>query len=378
MKCFVAYLTLFLAQTAMAFAPANPDDQATQQFFTKQCPGCSLAALQFHNNQQRALKVGSQITLKPGFYTTSHDEVPLKVKEAAKSVFSLIVLNEDESTYPEFFKHTLVEKVAAWKNSPDSQARRVAQVVQLFIDRCKDSALCRAPLQSGAIAGGSAVLMGASGTELWTAGHVFEVPFRQMLLRDGSTDVQTLVGRTFKVIVFNSEGVMVAHPYANRVTLAYSASREIVPLMNPNTAVDTLRFELEKPIGRGLEVASNINPGANIFSVGYPACTGCAAKYASVTEKLLAGTRFPHRDATPFDLQFTLGQVLVKDAHAIITNADANGGMSGGATLDEEGRVVGINSSVGVTISSPDFLADRRLRLARPAAWNVTIRSASL
>lgn len=381
MKPWVYILTLvaaaLLSPAGNAFTPQNPDDQATARFFGSQCPGCSLASLQFDNLRRRAELAKSQITLKPGFYPINQEGIPAKVREAGRSVFSLIILNEDENVYPEYFTHVLGELTEKWAASPDPQARRVAQVAKLYFDRCKGQVLCRAPLKEGAIAGGSGVLIGASGTELWSAGHVFEEPFRQALARRQSQDVQDLVraGQTFKVIIFDSLGKLVAHPYNNQVRLVYSASSHIVPRANPETKVDTLRFQLSSPIGRGLEVAREIKRGENIYSVGYPACTGCADRYASNDEKLLAGTRFPHPDATAFDHQVTLGQVLALDENLVVTNADANGGMSGGATLDSEGRVVGLNSAVGVKVEAPHFLADRRLRLARPAAWTNDGRS---
>jgi hypothetical protein len=309
----------------------------------------------------------------PGFYTADKAQIPAKVKEAGKSVFSLIVLSEDEKQYPEFFTHVLNEKYLLWSKSPDAQTRRVAQVAKAYFDHCKSlrQALCRAPLKTGAIAGGSGILIGPGGTELWTAGHVFEEPFRQALQSLSLNDVQDLVrlGRTFKTIIFDSEGRLVAHPFNNKLKLVYSASGAIVPRANPETKVDNIKFELEKPIGRGLEIAPAIKPGENIYSVGYPACTGCAATYGSLTEKVMSGSRFPHPDAGQFDQQFTLGQVLGLDGNLINTDADANGGMSGGAALDEEGRVLGINSAVGFTIRAPSFAADRRLRLSRPTVW---------
>lgn len=381
--CFAAAL-LFLAPTARAYAPNNPDDRQTVQFFSKQCPGCTLTNLQFYNNQQRltlSQTAKLPITLKPGFYTADQDEVPAKVKQAAKSVFSLVILNEDESVYPEIFTHVLEEKFRTWSQSQDNQTRRVAQVVKVYLDKCREEgkALCRAPLSVGAIAGGSGVLIGAGGTELWTAGHVFEEPFRQALRRIGSGDVQDLVrmGKTFKVLIFNSESRLVAHPYNNTVKLVYSASPSVVPRLNPEIKTDNIRLELQKSIGPGLEIAAHIKPGENTYSVGYPSCTGCTDKYGSAQERLLSGTRFPHRDATNFDQQFTLGQVLGQEDNLIVTNADAQGGMSGGATLDEEGRVIGINSAVGVSLSSPHFLADRRLRLTRPIQWTQAQQSRS-
>ncbi len=365
-----------LTNQAFAFAPANPEDQAIAQFFSRQCPGCDLTGLQFFNNQKRnvlAKTSTSALTLKPGFYTADQAEIPAKVKEAGKSVFSLIVVNEDESSYPEFFTHVLEEKFKLWSQSPVAQTRRVALVAKAYFEHCKaeGKALCRAPLQTGAIAGGSAVLMGDKGTELWTAGHVFEEPFRQALQRMKLTDVQALVRaqKTFKVLIFDSESRLVAHPFNNVVKLVYSASENIIPRLNPEIKTDNIRFELEKSLGRGLTIAPEIKAGENVYSVGYPACTGCTDRYGSIDEKLLSGTRFPHRDATNFDHQFTLGQVLGQDGTLIITNADAHGGMSGGATFDEEGRVLGINSAVGVSITSPHFLADRRLRLSRPMVW---------
>ena len=377
----IAVIITLLAPAASAFAPANLDDQQTAQFYSRQCPGCTLTGLQFFNNQKRLALAKTKITLKPGFYTVDQPEIPSKVKQASKAVFSLIVLNEDENTYPEIFSHVLEEKFRTWSQAPEAHTRRVAQVAKIYLDQCKaeSKALCRAPLKVGAIAGGSGLLLGESGTEMWTAGHVFEEPFRQALQKIKSNDVQELVRRqmSFKVLIFDAENRLVAHPFNNKMKLVYSASAEIVPRANPTIQIDNLRFELEKSLGKGLEIAPAIKPGTNVYSVGYPSCTGCAQKYGSIEEKLLSGTRFPYRDASNFDHQVTLGQVLDQEGTVITTNADAQGGMSGGAALDEEGRVLGINSAVGVSVKSPDFLTDRRLRLSRPTVWTALVQTRS-
>jgi hypothetical protein len=280
---------------ALGFAPQNPDDQATARLIAEQCAGCSVASMQFDNFRRRAELAKTDITLKPGFYTTEQAEIPEAVRQASRSVFSLIILGEDENTYPEFYTHVLGELAAQWALSPESQTRRVAQVARVYFEHCQGRALCRAPLKSGAIAGGSGVLIGAKGTEIWTAGHVFEEPFRQALAKRQAFGVQVLVhlGQTFKVIIFDSQGKLVAHPFDTQVKLIYSASDSIVPRANPETKVDIVKFELSRPLGRGLEIAPEVARGENIYSVGYPACTGCADRYGSNDEKLLAGTRFP-------------------------------------------------------------------------------------
>ncbi len=93
----VAAILALLSPAASAYVPNNPDDQQTAQFFARQCPGCTLTGLQFFNNQKRLALAKTKITLKPGFYTVDQPEIPLKVKQASKAVFSLIVLNEDEN-----------------------------------------------------------------------------------------------------------------------------------------------------------------------------------------------------------------------------------------------------------------------------------------
>jgi len=373
----VLLITLFSPNSG---ALTNSMDKAQAQFFIDQCPGCTPTSLQYLHNQQRMIlsrTENSAITLKPGFYTIQSPEVPAKVKQASRAVFSLIILSDDESRFPESKTQELGQLQQKLFASPEPHKQRVAQVVKLYWEKCRqqNQRVCRAPINEGATGGGSAVLIGAAGKDLWTAGHVFEQPFRQALQKLQSDNVQDLVMRhqSFKVLIFNSENKLVAHPFNNSLHLAYSASDSVVPRLGPNIQQDTLRFELKNSLGQGLEIANQLREGANIYSVGYPACTGCAEKYNSMEERLVSGTRFPHRDATQFDHQITLGQILSQDNNLIITNADAHGGMSGGATLDEDGRVIGINSAVGVTVSSPHYLADRRLKLSRPTVWSTQL-----
>lgn len=321
---------------------------------------------------------------KPGFITALDPSVPAAVREASKGVFSLIVLADDESTYSHVSLATLEQQAQTWANAPDSQARRVAQVAQVYAQRCKAQrlSLCPSPLSAGAIAGGSAVLIGASGTELWTASHVFEEPLRQALRSSGFSDVRELARRRwkFKTLIFNHEGRLVADPFSNPMHLSFAATGKIIGRLEPDLPVDQLQFELEKPIGRGLDAApSDISAGVVTYSVGYPSCTGCSNQFASLTESLMSGSRAPYRDATAYDHQLTVGHVLERRGLVITTDADAQDGMSGGATLDEFGRVIGLNSAVNVSVNFLIGLEPiRLLRILRPQKWPTSVQAARM
>lgn len=308
-----------------------------------------------------------------GFFQIHDARIPLPVKIASQSVYSIIVLAESDSLYTEHLTFQLEKKFAELSAQPTTQARRVAQVIKLYLERCKaaDQALCRVPGKAGATGAGSAVLIGASGRELWSAGHVFEKPFQEALKSHGFKNVQDIAYRRhpFKVLVFDGQDRLIAHPFNNELRLVYSASSEVVRMSDPEVNRDHVRLEFLNPIGRGLEVAPSQRTGAKVYSVGYPACTGCAKEYANPRDLLLSGTRSPFRDASQFDLQVTVGTILTQDMNIVVTDADAHQGMSGGAALDEEGRVIGINAAVDVKKPAPLNFAERRLKISRPSGW---------
>ena len=325
---------------------------------------------------------------KPGFYSLEDPSVPPPVQQAADSVFEIFVLNalDKKTVNLTTDGDTFEAKVKAAGLKPE-----IETIIRFQIQYCRDHGFSESCDIYPDTDQGTAFLVD-DGKTLWTNYHVVEdfvESLAELFHHPKWIANLTLKKQNLPVFLFNRAGQLVfaATTTGGRATVTVKPFSHQLTLPSIkggyNASSDFVQIKISQSIGKPLALATTTpKEGDEMFLLGYPAGTG---KYMEpdtpkdVIKDMV--TRTPAPDSDGKGLKLMMGNIqpvegavtdpslkgpglplwqmqsltgLLDDRldfyQLIVSDSDTTHGASGGAMLNAQGQLLGMNAGGGVTV----------------------------
>ncbi len=330
------------------------------------CENCSRSEkfLRILQLRQRfdalGLPLAQDLMPLPGFYAPEDSRFPEGVRSAADSVLKVFVITS--------YRTAPTEELNQFLHDPNTARLGLHyHYMKFYLNRClrESQQSCAIPLARD---GGSAVIAGSEHI-LFTSMHVVLSTFLKSL--ESTNEVERV--HAFQAsqealdsqeplpwLVMDKRGNVVSTPDFQPLRVRRWGERFLPEFLrrtgqNFLPIDDYVELVSEGSLGKPLAIATEIPAkGENIFHLGWPTCTGCYDRPAEKQRPDMRRihfhaqiSRYPFPDADGESQAVTVGKMMEElENTVLLDSADAVGGMSGGAMVDQRGALLGFSSAI--------------------------------